>query len=107
MDNGYPDDIANKIADNMSEKGGYIFNQSHGYSYAVLCFETAYFKSHYPTYFFKALFNLNKNKAGAINKYILDAKLFPCFYPSTTYQSFKNGFYGDWKSCFIWSFCSF
>ena len=76
MDNGYPDDIANKIADNMSEKGGYIFNQSHGYSYAVLCFETAYFKSHYPTYFFKALFNLNKNKAGAINKYILDAKYF-------------------------------
>lgn len=76
MDNGYPDDIANKIADNMSEKGGYIFNQSHGYSYAVLCFEIAYFKSHYSTYFFKALFNLNKNKAGAINKYILDAKYF-------------------------------
>jgi DNA polymerase-3 subunit alpha len=53
-----------------------LFNKSHSYSYAVLCFETAWFKVHYPTYFFKALFNQNKDKAGAINKYILDAKYF-------------------------------
>ena len=53
-----------------------IFNKSHGYSYAVLCFETAWFKAHYPVYFFKALFNQNKDKAGVINKYIIDAKYF-------------------------------
>lgn len=53
-----------------------LFNKSHSYSYAVLCFETAWFKAHYPTYFFKALFNQNIGKAGAINKYILDAKSF-------------------------------
>lgn len=76
VQNGYTKDLANQIADDMSTKGGYIFNQSHGYSYAVLCFETAWFKAHYPTYFFKALFNQNKDKAGAINKYILDAKYF-------------------------------
>lgn len=57
-------------------KKGISFNKSHSYSYAVLCFETAWFKAHYPTYFFKALFNQNKDKAGAINKYILDAKYF-------------------------------
>lgn len=76
MQNGYPNKLANQIADDMSAKGGYIFNKSHGYSYAVLCFETAWFKAHYPTYFFKALFNQNKDKAGAINKYILDARYF-------------------------------
>ena len=74
--NGYPKEIANKIADELSQKGGYLFNKSHSYSYAVLCFETAWFKAHYPTYFFKALFNQNKDKAGAINKYILDARYF-------------------------------
>lgn len=74
--NGYTHELADTIANEMSDKGGYIFNKSHGYSYAVLCFETAWFKAHYPTYFFKALFNQNKDKAGAINKYILDAKSF-------------------------------
>lgn len=76
VQNGYSSKLANQIADDMSAKGGYIFNKSHGYSYAVLCFETAWFKAHYPTYFFKALFNQNKDKAGAINKYILDARYF-------------------------------
>ena len=74
--NGYSKDIADKIADELSKKGGYLFNKSHSYSYAVLCFETAWFKAHYPTYFFKALFNQNKDKTGAINKYILDARYF-------------------------------
>lgn len=74
--NGYSKEIADKIADELASKGGYLFNKSHSFSYAVLCFETAWFKAHYPTYFFKALFNQNKDKAGAINKYILDARYF-------------------------------
>lgn len=74
--NGYSKEIADKIANELSQKGGYLFNKSHSYSYAVLCFETAWFKAHYPTYFFKALFNQNKDKAGAINKYIIDARYF-------------------------------
>lgn len=74
--NGYSKEIADKIANELSQKGGYLFNKSHSYSYAVLCFETAWFKAHYPNYFFKALFNQNKDKAGAINKYILDARYF-------------------------------
>lgn len=74
--NGYSKEIADKIADELASKGGYLFNKSHSFSYSVLCFETAWFKAHYPTYFFKALFNQNKDKAGAINKYILDARYF-------------------------------
>ena len=74
--NGYSKELADTIANELSSKGGYLFNKSHSFSYAVLCFETAWFKAHYPTYFFKALFNQNKDKAGAINKYILDARYF-------------------------------
>lgn len=76
IDNGYSEEIAKTISDDLATKGGYLFNKSHSYSYAVLCFQTAYLKANYPVYFFKALFNLNKNKAGALNKYILDAKDF-------------------------------
>lgn len=76
IDNGYSEEIAKNISDDLASKGSYLFNKSHSYSYAVLCFQTAYLKANYPVYFFKALFNLNKNKAGALNKYILDAKDF-------------------------------
>lgn len=76
IDNGYSKEIAETISHELSTKGGYLFNKSHAYSYAILCFQTAYLKTYYPTYFFKALFNLNKDKAGMINKYIIDAKQF-------------------------------
>ncbi len=76
IDNGYSKDLAKQISDDLSTKGGYLFNKSHSYSYAVLCLQTAYLKCHYSKYFFNALFNMNKNKPGMINKHILDAKQF-------------------------------
>ena len=76
IDNGYSKELAKQISDDLSTKGGYLFNKSHSYSYAVLCLQTAYLKSHYTKYFFNALFNMNKNKPGMINKHILDARQF-------------------------------
>lgn len=76
IDNGYSKSLAKQISDDLSTKGGYLFNKSHSYSYAVLCLQTAYLKCHYSKYFFNALFNMNKNKPGMINKHILDAKQF-------------------------------
>ena len=76
INNGYSKDLAKQISDDLSTKGGYLFNKSHSYSYAVLCLQTAYLKCHYSKYFFNALFNMNKNKPGMINKHILDARQF-------------------------------
>lgn len=76
INNGYSHEIAKMISEELKTKGGYLFNKSHSYSYAVLCFQTAYLKINYPIYFFKALFNLNKDKAGMVNKYIVDSKQF-------------------------------
>lgn len=73
---GYDKTLAKIISDDLSNKGGYLFNKSHSFSYAVLALQTAYLKAHYPLYFFKALFNINKDKAGMVNKYILDSKDF-------------------------------
>lgn len=38
--------------------------------------QTAYLKAHHKTAFFKAMLNLNKDKAGKVNKIILDARQF-------------------------------
>lgn len=76
IDNGYSEELAKHISDELASKGGYLFNKSHSYSYSVLCLQTAYLKAHYTTYFFNALFNMNKNKPGMINKHILDARQF-------------------------------
>lgn len=76
LDNGYSKDIADKICEELSTKGGYGFNKSHAAAYAVICMQTAYLKAHHKTAFFKAVLNLNKDKAGKVNKIILDAKQF-------------------------------
>ena len=76
IDNGYSKELAKQISDELSTKGGYLFNKSHSYSYSVLCLQTSYLKCHYSKYFFCALFNMNKNKPGMINKHILDARQF-------------------------------
>lgn len=76
LNNGYSKEVANKICEELSTKGGYGFNKSHAAAYAVICMQTAYLKAHHPVAFFKAMLNLNKDKAGKINKHILDAKQF-------------------------------
>lgn len=74
--NGYSEDIAKAITDDLREKGGYMFNASHSLCYAVLSYKTAWIKAHYPTEFFKALLNDNKNSIGNVNRYIIDAQQF-------------------------------
>jgi len=74
LNTGYNEELAKTISDELAEKGGYMFNKPHGMSYAVVCKQTAYLKSHYPVYYFKALLNQNKDDYGALNKYIIDAK---------------------------------
>lgn len=76
INNGYSKEIAETISHELSTKGGYLFNKSHSYSYAVLCFQTAFLKQNYPLQFFKALLNLNIDKAGMVNKYIIDSQNF-------------------------------
>lgn len=71
--NGYDETVASNISNDMRSKGGYLFNRSHSFAYAVLCLQTAYLKAHYPVYFYKALFNLRGGDNGKLNKYIIDA----------------------------------
>lgn len=74
--NGYSEDVARKISDNMASKGGYMFNLSHGIEYAVTTLSTAYLKANYTVEFFCAVLNQACNDGGKVNKYILDAQSF-------------------------------
>ena len=53
--NGVPAAAAETIFEDMVSFASYAFNKSHAAAYAVLSYETAYLKCHYPTEFMAAL----------------------------------------------------
>jgi DNA polymerase-3 subunit alpha len=54
MDNGHAEDYAQAIWHAMEEFGSYGFNKSHAISYAIISYQTAYLKTHYPAEFLAA-----------------------------------------------------
>ena len=52
---GVPMDVANKIFDEMIDFANYAFNKAHALAYAVLSYQTAYMKYHYPKEYMAAL----------------------------------------------------
>lgn len=52
---GIPENVAKEIYAEMSSFASYAFNKSHAASYAIVAYETAYLKCHYPTEFMAAL----------------------------------------------------
>ncbi|MGQ9756850.1 MAG: DNA polymerase III subunit alpha [Actinomycetota bacterium] len=63
--NGYPRSLAEKLFDLISHFGEYGFNKSHSTAYAVISYQTAYLKAHYPEEFMAALLSSvagNKDK---------------------------------------------
>ncbi|UCG98958.1 MAG: DNA polymerase III subunit alpha [Burkholderiales bacterium] len=52
--NGIAADTATQLFDLMEKFAGYGFNKSHSAAYAVLAYQTAYFKVHYPAAFMAA-----------------------------------------------------
>ncbi len=52
---GVPEATATRIFDLMEKFAGYGFNKSHSAAYAVLSYQTAYLKAHYPAAFMAAV----------------------------------------------------
>ena len=68
--NGIPEDIANKIFDDMIDFAKYAFNKSHAAAYGVLSYETAYLKAHYPVEFMAALITSVMGNTDKVVEYI-------------------------------------
>ena len=52
--NGISETVANAIFDDMSSFASYAFNKAHAAAYAVVAYQTAYLKRHYPREFMAA-----------------------------------------------------
>lgn len=70
INNGMEEAIAIKLFDAMAEFGKYAFNKSHAAAYAVLAYQTAYLKCHYPAEFMSALLSAHLNDDVKIAQYI-------------------------------------
>ena len=74
IENGYSKEKAEEIFDLIDKFAGYGFNKSHSVSYAMISYWTAYFKVHYPHYYYAALLTSEISETGNIAYYFNDAK---------------------------------
>ncbi len=68
--NGIPREAAEVIFEDMVSFAQYAFNKSHAAAYAVVAYETAYLKCHYPKEFMAALMSSVMGQAQHISLYI-------------------------------------
>ncbi len=66
--NKVPANKAKKIFEQMETFAGYGFNKSHSTAYAMISYQTAYLKAHYPVEFMAALLTSEKNNRDKIIK---------------------------------------
>jgi len=72
--NKIPEKKAERIFNLMEEFAGYGFNKSHSCAYALLAYQTAYLKTHYPVEFMAALLTSEAGNAEKVVKYINEAR---------------------------------
>jgi DNA polymerase-3 subunit alpha len=72
--NKISDKKAERIFNLMEEFAGYGFNKSHSCAYALLAYETAYMKTHYPVEFMAALLTSEAGNTDKTVKYINEAR---------------------------------
>jgi DNA polymerase III subunit alpha len=71
---GHPKSIVGEIFDQMEKFSGYGFNKSHSAAYALVAYQTAYLKTHYPVEFMAALLTTETSKPENVVKYISECK---------------------------------
>lgn len=71
---GVPYETAEKIFENITYFSEYAFNKSHSAAYALVAFQTAYLKAHYPVEFLTALLTSVQDDKDKIALYVNEAK---------------------------------
>jgi DNA polymerase-3 subunit alpha len=72
--NGYPDKITQKIWTDWEAFAQYAFNKSHSTCYALVSYQTAYLKAHYPAEFMAAVLSRNLNDIKKITFFMEECK---------------------------------
>ena len=71
---GIPENVANKIYDDMIDFAKYAFNKSHAAAYAVVAYQTAWLKYYYPVEFMAALMTSVIDNSTKVSEYILTCR---------------------------------
>ncbi|MGE5699821.1 MAG: DNA polymerase III subunit alpha, partial [Deltaproteobacteria bacterium] len=68
--NGIPENKAHAIFEQIAQFGEYGFNKSHSAAYAMVAYQTAFLKAHYPVEYFCALMTSESGDTAKILRYI-------------------------------------
>ena len=71
---GVPESVAQSIYDEIVDFANYAFNKAHAVCYAVVAYQTAYLKCHYPKQYMAALMTSVLDSAAKISGYIAECK---------------------------------
>src|SRR3974390_2217414 len=74
VERGTPRDKAEALFTLIEKFAGYGFNKSHSAAYALVAYQTAYLKAHYPLEFLAALLNSEINQTTSLAKHIMEAR---------------------------------
>ena len=74
VENNIPAKSAEALFDLIEKFGGYGFNKSHSAAYALIAFQTAYLKAHYPVEFLASLLTSEMHSTDGVVKYIAECK---------------------------------
>ncbi len=69
-----PEDKAEYIFDLMAKFAGYGFNKSHSAAYALIAYQTAFLKAHYPAQFMAALLSCDMTNTDKVVLYINECR---------------------------------
>ena len=69
VSNGVPKAVASSVYDEIYAFANYAFNKSHAVSYAVISYQTAYLKCHYPREYMAALLSSILDWSGKVADY--------------------------------------
>jgi DNA polymerase-3 subunit alpha len=71
---GHPKAALEELFEQMAKFSEYGFNKSHSAAYALVAYQTAYLKTHYPVEFMAALLTSETSKPDNVVKYIAECK---------------------------------
>ncbi len=74
LKNNYDEALANKLFDLMAMFAEYGFNKSHTAAYAVVTYQTAWLKAHYPAEFFAGTLSSDMNDTEKVRLFVRDAQ---------------------------------
>ena len=72
--NGIPEDVAESIYNEMYDFANYAFNKAHSVGYAVIAYQTAWFKCYYPREYMAALMTSVLDSSVKISEYITECR---------------------------------